>query len=270
MNKQSYVRLNHIYRVEISSLRTFAKNKTASAKECRAYKLRLDQESYGVLMHDLGLGHPTSPWEDSATLYETAARRLLELASSGGGTRHSWTSAVLQAQADSGSRLQSYNYNHTQQPQPQRIAYPPRTPHRVVSAPTHHTHTHTPPTTRTTTTSPYLQTRNPPLPAATSTYSPPSLPTHLHPAPPTRNYGTLHGYPATRRAEEYTHTRASYPQQRTYIPPSSGAHANAHGDGNGSGGGSWWSSLLVGVVVIGGLVWWSGWDGKLGMGLGWF
>jgi len=256
MHKQSYVRLKHVYRVEVSTLRTFVK-KRPSEKVCRAYKIRLDEESYGVLMQGLGLEKET--WEDTRTLYETSPRRLRALANSTDTTREPATMAAStsqsQPQVDSESQL--YDYIRAQQSQPR--------PHRVSSDAIHTHHTPLINSTRTTT-SPYFETRHPLLsqqtrnpPPASTYYNPPSL----SPLPqPARHYGTLSGYPAARRAEPYAYASVTSPPQRRYIPPSSAA---AEDDG-----GSWWGRFLVGVCVIGGLVWWSGWVGKSGLGLGWF
>ncbi len=59
---------------------------------CRAYKIRLSNSSYDVLMGELGL--VPDAFEETATLYETESRRLSALANSV--TR---TSTVIPAQA---------------------------------------------------------------------------------------------------------------------------------------------------------------------------
>ncbi|KAL3420546.1 hypothetical protein PVAG01_06991 [Phlyctema vagabunda] len=67
--KQSYVRIDHIYTVPLPYLRTFSFH-----PRCRAYKLRLSEPSYAVLMDFLHL--PPQPWVDAHEIWETAAGRL--------------------------------------------------------------------------------------------------------------------------------------------------------------------------------------------------
>ncbi|PVH81861.1 hypothetical protein DL98DRAFT_570956 [Cadophora sp. DSE1049] len=74
LKKQSYVRLQHTYRVPVSMLRQYAYRK------CRAYKRRLSDDSYNTLMGLLALS--PEKYEPTKTLFETKNDRLLDLARS--------------------------------------------------------------------------------------------------------------------------------------------------------------------------------------------
>jgi hypothetical protein len=71
LHKQSYVRLKHVYQIDISKLRVYR-------WKCKANSLRLDESSYGDLMDTLGLAK--EEWEDTNSLLENATRRLRLLA----------------------------------------------------------------------------------------------------------------------------------------------------------------------------------------------
>lgn len=73
LHKQSYIRLKHVYQIELSKLR-------ANLWRGPAHKLRLDEESYGFLMGELE--RLPASWKDTNTLEETAYRRLKTLADS--------------------------------------------------------------------------------------------------------------------------------------------------------------------------------------------
>ena len=73
LHKQSYVKIDHIYHIQISSLRTYGKPYN------RAYKLRLSLGSYKILMAAVDI--PEADYECQDTLWETARPRLIELAS---------------------------------------------------------------------------------------------------------------------------------------------------------------------------------------------
>lgn len=75
LKKQSYVRLQHTYRVPVSMLRQYAYRKG------RAYKRRLSDVSYNTLMRLLALS--PEKYEKTADLIETKDQRLLEQAGSG-------------------------------------------------------------------------------------------------------------------------------------------------------------------------------------------
>ena len=72
LRKQSYIRLDHTYEVAVDMLTQYYKH------EFRAYKLRLSEESYSLLMKDFGL--VPEFYEETNTLFETEARRLAALA----------------------------------------------------------------------------------------------------------------------------------------------------------------------------------------------
>ncbi|KAH9213955.1 hypothetical protein DL95DRAFT_462615 [Leptodontidium sp. 2 PMI_412] len=74
LKKQSYVRLQHTYRIPVSMLRQYA------YRNSRAYKRRLSYESYYALMELLAL--PPENYEATETLFETNHQRLLDLANS--------------------------------------------------------------------------------------------------------------------------------------------------------------------------------------------
>lgn len=74
LQKQSYVRLAHVYEVSISMLHTYG------YRRCRAYKFRLSHTSYKTLMSKLGMREEF--YELTNTLYETADLRLTGLAMS--------------------------------------------------------------------------------------------------------------------------------------------------------------------------------------------
>lgn len=74
LKKQSYIRLQHTYRVPASMLRQYA------YRNSRAYKRRLTQESYSALM--ARLAQLPEKYEVTGTLYETKNQRLLDLARS--------------------------------------------------------------------------------------------------------------------------------------------------------------------------------------------
>ncbi len=75
LRKQSYIRLEHVYKVPSHALHTYG------VRNCRAYKLRLAPTSYHYLMGEMGLRN--EPYEDETTLYETAKLRLEALARTG-------------------------------------------------------------------------------------------------------------------------------------------------------------------------------------------
>jgi hypothetical protein len=66
------VKLGHTYEVPASTLTQYSRGR------CRAYKKRLSNASYILLMEELGL--VPEVFEETATLFETAENRLLELA----------------------------------------------------------------------------------------------------------------------------------------------------------------------------------------------
>ena len=72
LKKQSYVKLGHTYEVPASTLTQYSRGR------CRAYKKRLSNASYILLMEELGL--VPEVFEETATLFETAENRLRELA----------------------------------------------------------------------------------------------------------------------------------------------------------------------------------------------
>ncbi|PMD43867.1 hypothetical protein L207DRAFT_562965 [Hyaloscypha variabilis F] len=72
LRKQSYVRLDHTYEVPVSMLTQYHKGR------CRAYKMRLPEASYHKLMEEFAL--VPEAFEDTDTLFETAASRLAALA----------------------------------------------------------------------------------------------------------------------------------------------------------------------------------------------
>jgi len=72
--KQCYVKTDHVYKAPVSSLRSFG----FGPRECRAYKMRLNQASYAMLMDELDLS-PES-FAVTETLFETAPSRLAVLA----------------------------------------------------------------------------------------------------------------------------------------------------------------------------------------------
>jgi hypothetical protein len=72
LKKQSYVKLGHTYEVPASMLTQYSRGR------CRAYKKRLSEASYILLMAELGL--VPEAFEETSTLFETAENRLLELA----------------------------------------------------------------------------------------------------------------------------------------------------------------------------------------------
>ncbi|KAE9377631.1 hypothetical protein N431DRAFT_500434 [Stipitochalara longipes BDJ] len=74
LRKQSYVRLDHTYEVSVSRLTQYHKGR------CRAYKMRLSEESYFKLTEELGL--IPGIYEETDTLFETEARRLAALGDS--------------------------------------------------------------------------------------------------------------------------------------------------------------------------------------------
>ena len=74
LKKQSYVRLQHTYRVPASMLRQYA------YRNCRAYKRRLSNDSYTTLMDLLAL--TPEKYEMTKTLFKTKDQRLLNLARS--------------------------------------------------------------------------------------------------------------------------------------------------------------------------------------------
>ncbi|KAH7356418.1 hypothetical protein BKA65DRAFT_422649 [Rhexocercosporidium sp. MPI-PUGE-AT-0058] len=74
LKKQSYIRLQHTYRIPVSMLGQYA------YRNSRAYKRRLSYESYCALMELLSL--PPEKYEVTASLYETENQRLLDLARS--------------------------------------------------------------------------------------------------------------------------------------------------------------------------------------------
>ncbi|KAH6662055.1 hypothetical protein B0J14DRAFT_707881 [Halenospora varia] len=79
LHKQSYVGLQHSYNVPLGILRGFS-------TRCRAYKLRLEEESYKVLMRELGMAPETYP--ETNTLFETGDARLTALARPMGRLNH--------------------------------------------------------------------------------------------------------------------------------------------------------------------------------------
>ena len=72
LNKQSYVKIDHIYHVQRSSLRTYGKPYN------RAYQLRLSLGSYKILMAAVDI--PEAHYECQETLWETGKSRLIKLA----------------------------------------------------------------------------------------------------------------------------------------------------------------------------------------------
>jgi hypothetical protein len=77
LHKQSYIRLEHTYEIPVSRLRQYG------FSSCRAYKIRLTEKSYKILMLELGM--VPRVYHKTNTLYETADRRLAALARSTGG-----------------------------------------------------------------------------------------------------------------------------------------------------------------------------------------
>jgi len=78
LHKQSYIRLEHTYEIAVSRLRQYG------FSSCRAYKIRLMEKSYKILMLELGM--VPRVYHKTNTLYETADRRLAALARSTGGS----------------------------------------------------------------------------------------------------------------------------------------------------------------------------------------
>lgn len=72
MQRQSYVRVNHIYALPLSQLQA------CSRFDRQAYCVRLDEKSFGIVMHKLGLS--PGPWEnDVRRSVASAPQRLLLL-----------------------------------------------------------------------------------------------------------------------------------------------------------------------------------------------
>ncbi|KAF4627837.1 hypothetical protein G7Y89_g10312 [Cudoniella acicularis] len=70
LHKQSYIRLKHTYPIHCSLLRTFK-----PWQRYRAYKLRIDQESYGILMQHLR--RKKEEWVETEDVRNMASRRLM-------------------------------------------------------------------------------------------------------------------------------------------------------------------------------------------------
>jgi hypothetical protein len=89
LRKQSYVRLDHTYQIPLPMLAQY------SWRRCRAYKIRISKSSYTTLMEELGL--VPEVFEETNTLYETADRRLSDLAGAGGlaqDTTRNWNASA--------------------------------------------------------------------------------------------------------------------------------------------------------------------------------
>jgi hypothetical protein len=225
MYKQSYVRLKHTYQVEISKLRTFA-------KKCRAYKLRLDEKSYGILMGELGLVKET--WEDTNTLYETKSRRLRVLANSNSNPRQIET--IPRSVRTSSGDLEGLGYYITE---PFRLSS-----QTLVHQYQNRTHQHISPSHAVPATPQHQST----LPPESRLYFN-ALSERLNSsgAPP-RGYGTLYTPP---RSDPYA-SSWSFPQSG-YVPPSPPSSSDSD---------RFWPlfTCLVGFLGVGGLVW--RWYGK--------
>ncbi|KAH6700618.1 hypothetical protein BKA61DRAFT_529714 [Leptodontidium sp. MPI-SDFR-AT-0119] len=72
--KQCYVKTDHVYNAPVSSLRSYG----FGPGECRAYRMRLNEASYAMLMGELDLSPESFAVTD--TLFETAPSRLAVLA----------------------------------------------------------------------------------------------------------------------------------------------------------------------------------------------
>jgi hypothetical protein len=94
LRKQSYVRLEHTYEVPVSMLTQY------SGGRCRAYKKRLSNESYTILMENLGLA--SEVFEETATLFETTEGRLSKLANA---ARRSQNENLLLNRTENSQRL---------------------------------------------------------------------------------------------------------------------------------------------------------------------
>ncbi|CZT14015.1 uncharacterized protein RAG0_17819 [Rhynchosporium agropyri] len=72
--KQCYVKTGHVYEASVSLFRSFG----FGSRECRAYKMRLNQASYAMPMDELDLS--LECFAVTETLFETAQSRLAVLA----------------------------------------------------------------------------------------------------------------------------------------------------------------------------------------------
>jgi hypothetical protein len=237
LHKQSFVRLKHVYGIEVSKLRVYR-------WKCKAHDFRLDESSYGDLMETLGL--VKEEWEDTDSALETATRRLHLLARPNSqqvserqlaettvppqtprtpstfdyyNSHRSWLTSNTNPQSRHDSSISAPVI-----PQPS-MAYYDRLADQVNA--TRNSARHAPPV-------PPQEARQP-----QSYYNPPTWPNS---AIPQRNYDTVQ---TSSRPDRYI-------QPRNYVPPRS------EPDDENS---SWlFVKCVVGFVAVGAFYWW--WDSK--------
>jgi len=216
LDKQSYVRLNHIYRIEASKLRGFVK---------RACNLRLDENSYEALMGKLKLSK--DDWVNTNKLRQTKDQRLLALANSNPSTQQTSTHQPADTVGDYSSHLYRIMSETTPQTRPHSNTALPITPQPY--------RTHLPDNAHSTRAvcTPLVT----PQQQARTYYNPPTWPTTTPIAISQRTYGTV--YP-----DRYIQPRSS----SSYAPP--------RPDPEDESSSWLFAKCLVGFIAVGGLVWW--------------